>query len=37
MRNYEGNKIQTTADIVLYSLNNLITTGMPGKVAYFID
>lgn len=37
MTDYHGNKIKTTADITLYSLNNLITSGTPGEVAYFID
>ncbi|WP_430608542.1 hypothetical protein [Enterococcus sp. DIV1304_2] len=37
MTDYHGNKIKTTADIALYNLNNLITSGTPGEVAYFID
>lgn len=37
MTDYHGKKIKTTADISLYSLNNLITSGTPGEVAYFID
>jgi len=37
LKDYHGEKIRTTADIALYSLNNLITSGTPGAVAYFID
>ncbi|THE13379.1 helix-turn-helix domain-containing protein [Enterococcus hirae] len=37
MRDYDGKKIKTNAEIVLYSLTNLLETGMPGKVTYFID
>lgn len=36
LKGYDDKKIETTADIALNSINNLINQGKPGEIEYFL-